>query len=59
MILGNGELREEVRACLEDLYTEDTSWRPGLDNLSFNNLGEQEKMILEQERTEEEIHEGL
>lgn len=54
-IKGNEALYEGAKKHFQNLYYEDSKFRPKLDNLSFNSVNEREKAQLEEKFTEEEI----
>lgn len=56
VVVENEELRWEVMSYFRDLYSENSHWRPKLDDLSFDSLGDQERSFLTREFKEEEIY---
>ncbi|XP_021891901.1 uncharacterized protein LOC110810135 [Carica papaya] len=58
-IEGNNDMRDSARNCFQNLFTEDCSWRPKLDNCLFNRLDEADVSLLEAEFSEMEAYDCL
>lgn len=52
----NDALRKGARVHFQKLYTEEFLLRPTFDNLQFNSLNVRDRILLEDESIEEDIH---
>ncbi|XP_016511376.1 uncharacterized protein LOC107828553 [Nicotiana tabacum] len=58
-IEGEKEVKGAIVGFYENLYKEEVSWRPTLEGIEFNHIGEGDSEWLERAFVEEEVHEAV